>query len=100
MIQGCKQERSVAIGPQLPNMTVSRNASGISGMRGKRPRREAKLMMARYYSTSIMRFASVDPVQLKGSSRAMPQMWNRYTYSLNNPIVLNQGSGFSNISVG
>lgn len=40
-------------------------------------------MHARYYSTALDRFVSVDPV--KGNAGSS-QTWNRYSYALNNPI--------------
>lgn len=43
------------------------------------------LMMARYYSSGLGRFMEVDPSS--ASTKATnPQTWNRYTYSLDNPI--------------
>ena len=40
-------------------------------------------MLARYYGSSLGRFMSVDPV---GGNLGNPQSWNRYTYTLNNPL--------------
>jgi len=42
-------------------------------------------MMARYYQANLGRFMAVDP---SGRSivRENPQSWNRYSYSLNNPL--------------
>ena len=40
-------------------------------------------MHARYYSPHLSRFIAVDPVL---GEPAMPQSWNRYAYSLNNPV--------------
>jgi RHS repeat-associated protein len=42
-----------------------------------------QIMLARYYSSSLDRFMSVDahPGKL-----LIPQSWNRYTYALNNPL--------------
>lgn len=42
-------------------------------------------MHARYYTPSVGRFLSVDPVIPTSSLRA-PQRWNRYAYAMNNPI--------------
>ena len=42
-------------------------------------------MHARYYSPNLGRFLSVDPV---GGTVGSSQSWNRYSYVLNNPIVL------------
>jgi RHS repeat-associated protein len=40
---------------------------------------------ARYYSNAQGRFTTVDPLQLSGSIFE-PQIWNRYTYCVNNPL--------------
>lgn len=40
---------------------------------------------ARYYASTLGRFTSVDPLA-RSASRALPQTWNRYTYTLNNPL--------------
>ena len=42
-------------------------------------------MLARYYSAQLGRFLAVDPSR-RSASRLNPQSWNRYSYSLNNPI--------------
>lgn len=42
--------------------------------------------MIRYYSSSLGRFMAVDPALTIGRNPENPQRWNRYTYSLNNPI--------------
>jgi RHS repeat-associated protein len=47
-------------------------------------------MHARYYSSGLGRFLSVDPVPgTVGSS----QSWNRYAYSLNNPVLFTDPTG-------
>ena len=43
-------------------------------------------MLARYYSAGLGRFLSVDPSLKIGKNLDNPQRWNRYTYSLNNPV--------------
>lgn len=50
-------------------------------------------MMARYYSGSVGRFVSPDPLAFNNRSKEAqdevldnPQKWNAYTYALNNPI--------------
>ena len=45
-----------------------------------------KIMLARYYSASLSRFLSADPVSTTGKNLRNPQRWNRYTYSANNPV--------------
>jgi RHS repeat-associated protein len=47
-------------------------------------------MMARYYTSSVSRFMSVDPA-LRPSGD--PQKWNRYTYVLNNPLAYSDPNG-------
>jgi RHS repeat-associated protein len=47
-------------------------------------------MHARYYSPWVGRFLSVDPVPGRA---AVPQSWNRYTYSLSSPVVFTDPSG-------
>ncbi len=42
--------------------------------------------LARYYSTKLGRFTSVDP-ENAGASLADPQLWNGYSYVGNNPLV-------------
>lgn len=42
-------------------------------------------MHARYYSSNLGRFLSVDPGP-ESAYLEMPQSWNRYSYALNNPI--------------
>jgi RHS repeat-associated protein len=42
-------------------------------------------MHARYYSASVGRFLSVDPLIKKGAMGS-PQLWNRYAYTANNPM--------------
>jgi RHS repeat-associated protein len=43
-------------------------------------------MHARYFSPNLGRFLSVDPVADVKRAIARPQMWNKYTYALNNPV--------------
>jgi RHS repeat-associated protein len=42
-------------------------------------------MHARYYNPTAGRFLSIDPVLTKSAMRS-PQMWNRYSYTANNPM--------------
>lgn len=49
-------------------------------------------MQARYYSSTLGRFTSVDPLMASGRL-AMPQSWNRYSYVLNNPMKLVDPTG-------
>ncbi|MGB7200672.1 MAG: RHS repeat-associated core domain-containing protein [Pyrinomonadaceae bacterium] len=47
---------------------------------------------ARYYQNQHGRFAAVDPLLASGKS-ANPQTFNRYVYTMNRPLVLNDPSG-------
>lgn len=48
--------------------------------------------LARYYSSSQGRFTSPDPLLASGKT-ANPQSWNRYTYTINNPLKYIDPSG-------
>jgi RHS repeat-associated protein len=48
--------------------------------------------LARYYSSAHGRFTSVDPAQQSAKSLD-PQSWNRYSYTLNNPLVFVDHNG-------
>ena len=47
---------------------------------------------ARYYSSTQGRFTSPDPLLASGNPK-LPQSWNRYAYSVNNPLVNVDPSG-------
>lgn len=47
---------------------------------------------ARYYASTQGRFTSPDPLLASGQP-ALPQSWNRYTYSINNPLANVDPSG-------
>ena len=47
---------------------------------------------ARYYNNQHGRFTAVDPLLASGKSEN-PQTFNRYVYSLNRPLILNDPSG-------
>ena len=51
-------------------------------------------MHARYYEAELGRFLSVDPLR-ESAEAADPQTWNRYTYALNNPVLLTDPTGES-----
>lgn len=50
------------------------------------PEDDLDYMHARYHNPRIGRFLSVDPVLQWRQAQAQPQLWNRYTYALGNPI--------------
>lgn len=49
-------------------------------------------MQARYYASVMSRFTSPDPL-LNSGRPANPASWNRYSYSLNNPLRFIDPSG-------
>jgi RHS repeat-associated protein len=51
---------------------------------------------ARYYSSSVGRFLSPDPM-LNSGRPDDPQTWNRYTYALNNPLIVTDPTGLYNL---
>ena len=54
---------------------------------------------ARYYGSKIGRFITVDPVMSVKDALVNPQKWNRYAYSLNNPLRYVDPDGREEISV-
>jgi RHS repeat-associated protein len=50
-------------------------------------------MHARYYSSNLGRFLSVDPVIDVKVAMANPQAWNRYSYVRNNPLRFTDPTG-------
>ena len=47
---------------------------------------------ARYHSSNLGRFSSPDPL-LESGKASLPQTWNRYVYTLNNPVNLVDSTG-------
>ena len=78
---------------------------GSDGVRqqftGKERDNETKLdfFEARYFSSTQGRFTRPDPV-LSSAQVTNPQSWNRYTYTLNNPLRFIDPSGMWNWSQG
>jgi RHS repeat-associated protein len=52
-------------------------------------------MHARSFSATIGRFLSVDPKAHIKQAMRQPQMWNRYTYAINNPLAYTDPTGES-----
>jgi RHS repeat-associated protein len=50
-------------------------------------------MHARYYSPGMGRFLSVDPVLDVKAAMAEPEVWNRYSYVTNNPLMFTDPDG-------
>lgn len=80
-----------AFGPDLPGGTTESSATTLKYTGHERDDWTAgamdslDYMHARYYSAGVGRFLSIDPVIKKGAMGS-PQLWNRYTYTANNPI--------------
>jgi RHS repeat-associated protein len=51
---------------------------------------------ARYYSSSMGQFMTPDPL-LSSGRPSNPQMWNRYSYALNNPLKIVDPTGLYNL---
>jgi len=43
-------------------------------------------MLARYHSGQLARFLSTDPAAISRRNLRFPERWNRYSYTLNNPL--------------
>ncbi len=56
-------------------------------------------MLARYYQAGMGRFLSVDPLQSAGRNLRRPQRWNRYAYTLNNPMRYADPNGEAEVEV-
>jgi RHS repeat-associated protein len=54
---------------------------------------------ARYYSSTQGRFTSADPGMIKLKHLLNPQKWNRYAYTLNNPLRFFDPDGMEEIEV-
>ncbi|MCP4602192.1 MAG: RHS repeat-associated core domain-containing protein, partial [Proteobacteria bacterium] len=50
-------------------------------------------MHARYCNPQLGRFLSLDPVMQTGRAMGSPQLWNRYSYALNNPLNYTDPTG-------
>jgi RHS repeat-associated protein len=48
---------------------------------------------ARYYSGAMGRFTSSDPAGFTGKHLVNPQKWNKYSYVINNPLVMIDPNG-------
>lgn len=54
---------------------------------------------ARYFSSAQGRFTSLDPKQFSIGTIANPQKWNKYAYTLNNPLALVDPDGKEEVTV-
>ena len=54
---------------------------------------------ARYYSAGPGRFTSADPKKFSGRTIENPQKWNKYAYTLNNPLALFDPDGREEVTV-
>ncbi len=48
---------------------------------------------ARYYTSTMGRFLSPDPIIMNSLRLINPQRWNKYSYAINNPVVYDDPSG-------
>jgi RHS repeat-associated protein len=48
---------------------------------------------ARYYGSSMGRFTSPDPIIMNDLRLINPQRWNKYAYTINNPLTLTDPTG-------
>jgi RHS repeat-associated protein len=60
---------------------------------------DADYMHARFYNPLVGRFLSVDPVMQTAKASLAPQFWNRYSYALNNPMLMVDPTG-EDVSIG
>jgi RHS repeat-associated protein len=54
---------------------------------------------ARYMSSAQGRFTSADPKQFNAKFLSNPQKWNKYAYTLNNPLALVDPDGREEVTV-
>jgi RHS repeat-associated protein len=54
---------------------------------------------ARYYGSALGRFTSADPKMFNSNFLVNPQKWNKYAYTINNPLRYFDPDGFEEISV-
>jgi len=82
------EELAVTVGGRTTGMGFS----VADGLRQKFTLKERDIetgldyFLARYYSSIQGRFASVDPL-MASAQASLPQSWNRYSYSFNNPLA-------------
>jgi RHS repeat-associated protein len=55
-------------------------------------------MHARYYNSNVGRFLSVDPTLDLKKTLPSPQMWNRYSYVVNNPVRYTDPDGREHVN--
>ncbi len=72
---------SLAASVETPTPSLGMRLSRSRTPTGPRP-----YFGARYYGSRIGRFTTVDPVVDVKGSLVNPQKWNRYAYTLNNPL--------------
>jgi RHS repeat-associated protein len=80
---------------QAPASTNRRMFTGHE----REPETGLDYMLARYYSSSLGRFMAVDPALKISKNLENPQRWNRYAYTLNNPLTAIDPDGREEIKV-
>ncbi len=85
------REQYTPYGTTLINPASNNDQAGFTG-HIKDSATGLTYMQARYYDPLIGRFLSIDPV---GFSVGQPQMFNRYSYTLNDPVNLTDPFGLA-----
>jgi RHS repeat-associated protein len=82
-----------AFGSELPGGTDEPSATAMKFTGHERDEGGLDYMHARYYDPQRARFLSVDPVLDIEQAVRTPQIWNRYAYVLNNPLMFDDPTG-------
>jgi RHS repeat-associated protein len=96
------EEVGAGVGGRAP----SQGYSQFDGMRnrftGKERDDETGLdyFLARYYSSSLGRFTSPDPIFISDKQTFNAQLWNLYSYVGNNPLVCTDPTGMELVRLG
>lgn len=83
------REQYTPFGTTLTNPLSNNDQAGFTG-HIKDSATDLNYMQARYYDPLIGRFLSIDPV---GFSVGQPQMFNRFSYTFNDPVNLTDPTG-------
>ena len=88
------EELFAGTGGRTPAQGYPSGPNAIDGARQKFTQKERDnetgldYFLARYYASAQGRFTSVDPVRLTKYHIQDPQLWNGYSYGLNNPLTV------------
>lgn len=86
-------------GEPWPNEVVSPNRQRFGG-KEKDQENGFGYFGGRYYASQNGRFTAVDPLLDIDNALLNPQLWNRYTYALNNPLTFTDPDGRNPVLVG